>query len=431
MKKLFPLFLLGSFFIFPSQLFGQHLSKMVRAPKIFNNVAKCQLASKVSQHLSKAIKRLHIQKPITRFTGTKYRLPLPMHMYSSANMAIAVSSPQKARMLATDLLKGNSGLIHSSPGGLIPLEQNIDRFIFTISTPEHPEEFLGTGFVFAHGEQNQTRLWGATTAQIAQAAGPEMLITFHEASGQKLAYLARVVATGHPDGINTALLEIPEETAEIALPLKLPNAHVSPKSKDVFAFAFDKTGEIYMIDMRLFFRGNRLLANSMEEAVPLPLSGGLVVDDDGQLIGIFDKTVDGSNWLLPKHQYVHNPHGLDFVSEFMPVSPLKDLLKKYYSNEAAEYVMLLDGIYLSKDGKRAMAKIGLDEAISKIEVTYPGQAPYTLTQMPFLALQNLENVIPNVEKAERADVFITNKAGEVVRVYRFDLNARYVEQLPL
>ncbi len=356
----------------------------------------------------------------------RIRPTVELPRYSSPNESLERS----VRILSDAALKTS---LLSKPS-ISPLEQNISHFIFTVSprnsapglSSSGPMQAAGSGFVFAQRiADGTTRLWGLTTAAIAQQTGPDVWLTFHLSEKDPISFPARIVAQGSQAGSNAALIEVPQTMASVALPV-LPSSLSKPSA--ALAYGFHNDGKLYKTGLSPFAQtSERGLAHTTPEAASLFLQGGLVVDENGHALGLYDRSYDATwekaQWLPPwkRKRLEGGFKGLTFINEFTPFGHAEYLLKEYEKPHSAQRVLLFGG--------RIIGKIELNESIMQMEVWYNNATPATLEKNPFWSLYDLERFIPSFEHATRVFVHIAGPDGKYK--YTYDINLKNGQVLQL
>ena len=207
------------------------------------------------------------------------------------NAGNALLSPQMVHDQATKLLASAS--LETFPfkkSQIQPLEQHIHHFVFTIAPRDNPQQIVGTGFVFSQEEeQAPLRLWGATSAQVAQQAGEDVLITF-QGLRSTTSFPAKIVFQGHPLGSNAALIEVPQEISQVAMPIPLADKQVIRPHQPLMAYGFDETGRFHKEELMSFVPGpERGLALPARPEEAAPLAGGFVTNRTVKRWGFLQK----------------------------------------------------------------------------------------------------------------------------------------------
>ena len=332
------------------------------------------------------------------------------------------SSPQV--MSAHDALENSVNLLANAalesslfvPPSIKPLDNNIQRFVFTVSPKGYNTEPVGSGFVFAQNLPNGTvRLWGITTADIATRTGPDVRLTFTIPQERPISFPGKIVAQGSADGSNAALIEVPEDIAEVALPV-IPSTR-NTVNGGALAYGFHDDGNLYKMGLAPFMQtSERGLAHTSQLYSPLAMQGGLVVDANGHALGIYNTSYDAAGkagtW-VPPHKRKFFKDGLNGVSEFIPLKHVEYLLREYETPHSAARVVLFNG--------QIVGKIELNESIMQIDVTYDNATPATLEKNPLWSLHDLDKFIPDLDHATRVYVHIAGPDGQYKYTYDLDL----------
>ena len=397
-------------------------SSLLRAGKVFS-------VSQTWRNVNRAV--AHALRPSVS-ARPDYRLPIESPRLTSPERSLA----------ATSSLLDNAAMQYSvlQRPTIKPLEENIHRFIFTLSPRQDPSQALGSGFVFAQTRADGSlRLWGATTAQIAEQTGPDVLLTFRAPNAQTFSFPARVVMQGRTFGSNAALIEVPEEISQVALPVDLsttkptprfrqdtPDASLNPTQlfthscKEALAYGFHTDGHIYKIGMAPFSMGSeRLLAHTPQEATLLDTEGGLMVDGHGRALGIYNRAYDASEeslvWLGQAQRKSPLEH-ISYVSEFIPIKHLEYLLREYETPHSADRVVLFDGINVGK--------MALNETILQMEVYYNNGTPVVLDKSPLWSLYDLNRFVPDIDHATKVHIHVAGPDGQYAYTFAVDLEKR-------
>ena len=343
---------------------------------------------------------------------------------------VAVLSAHETHVNALKLLSHAS--LETSPIRQRPqiptLEPQLHHFIFTISPRNQPQQVMGTGFVFAQTENEKAvRLWGATSAQVAQQAGKDILVTFHAKHQPDVSFPGEIVVQGHPDGSNAALIRLPQQITTVAMPIPLQTPHIHPRWMDDFmVYGFNTSGNVYKAGLSHAVYGPERMLAIPESFLPdASVPGGLVVNDSGHAVGILTRSyslekVPTMGTLNEKQSAVLRSSP---VAEFTPIRHLDFLLREYEETHAGERVIIFNG--------QNIGKIALNEAIEKIIVLYfyPPQSAKILQPNPFWSLYNLDQFIPDLEHATQ--IFIYIDAGEQGNYYYvIDRIEKSVEKTP-
>ncbi len=303
-----------------------------------------------------------------------------------------------------------------TPPSIKPLDNNIQRFIFTVAPKDYGAAAVGSGFVFAQTQPNGTvRLWGVTTADIADQAGPNVRLTFHLPQQRPISFPGKIVARGSVAGSNAALIEVPEDFADVALPV-VPSSQ-RKVGASALTYGFHADGNLYKMGLAPFMQtSERGLAHITPSPSPLSLQGGLVVDANGHALGIYNTSYNASQkadgW-IPSHKRKFFQDGLNEVGEFIPLKHVEYLLREYEKPHSAARAILFDG--------RIIGNLELNESILQINVTYDNATPATLDKNPLWSLHDLDKFIPNLDHATRVYVHIAGADGQYKYTYDIDL----------
>lgn len=298
---------------------------------------------------------------------------------------------------------------------LTNLEPNIHRFIFTVSPRGVTAGPKGSGFVFAERLRGKTVLWGASAAQTVKNMGTDITVTFH-LNDRTVSFPATVELAGHEAGLNAALIKLPEEAAQVALPFTLATETVSPQ-ESVFTFGFNN-GDLKKTIRSVLVPGTeRLVADLPLFSAPKSgLDGSVVLNGKGQAVGIELGGYDLKSAVWPQQMSSFKPYRpilkVSRVSEIVPVQRLNTLLREYHTAESGSRVLLLGGIRIGK--------IGVEENIDHLEVLYKDGSSRILERSPLWELQFMERAVPELQEAQQVNIVI-NKADGTQFTYQIDL----------
>lgn len=339
-------------------------------------------------------------------------------------------SPMTTRIVSKQLLSGVSST-HSLLTGisLKPLEANINRYLFTVSSKANPDVPLGSGFTVANfNADGSLELMGVTTAGVAQKTGEEVMITFHTPEGN-IPFEGRIVLSGHPQDQNIALIELPAEVTRVALPVEVPTRQDRRFSKtNALAYWISSDGRAYKSTHRVVFtNGTAVLAQTEQGAATATESGGLVVDEQGQLLGLYHTThpiTDKDESFIPPFQRKFWPKGKIWVSEFVSASRLERILHYYNTLHIPAARKPRVVIF----GMQKVGVLAMDEAVVGMDVFYPHRKPVRLTATPFWTPATLEQFVPDVQQAQSIHIHIATK-NQGRRTYILDkLNGQIYEE---
>ena len=325
------------------------LSKMSRIKEVL---------SSLNRHIDSAVLKTLSAQP--------HKLPIDIRAAPSADLA------QKT---AKELLQNaamDRPLIQTP--SIEPLEQNIHRFVFTISSRYEPGKIVGTGFVFVPDIPGQEpALWGATTTDVARKTGKDILVTFHTKYPQDFSFPAQIVGRGHPDGVNAALIRLPEQSAIVALPIELSPEPFPFGEQPLMAYGFNTNGSFYKKGLSLGFAGtDRLIAQSPRPVSAENGNGGLVVNARGQALGIYNGTFrPGRAGTAFPSNTSRATQVASYLSEVTPISHLTHLFKEQAAAHSAARALLFDGMFLGK--------VEVDEAVRRMKVFYKDREPFLIT----------------------------------------------------
>lgn len=383
---------------------------------VLSTIAQAQTPLSVIEGTGRAAAQVgHIEQEVTRSVQQLSRgVVPPIYTQLTAAQTVQISK----QLLANAHLEKN---FMGSPK-IVPLEKHIHRFLFTITPVNQPNNITGNGFVFAEEKDGQVVLWGLTTAQTAAASGEDIDISFH-ANNQIQSFSARIVQTSNPRGSNTALIELPPSVTEVALPIQPAERFPLKKPKYLLSYGMDKNGIVYKKAQNLFFSGSERLITENGPGTPAQLLGGLVVNEKGQALGIYNTGYDLQQrydpWLPTVKDELHRSY-LWHINEITPLRHANYLLREYRQPHSADRAILFDGIYAGK--------LGLNEHISAIYIRRIGKDLEKLPKNPFWSLSNLDRFIPDLQSVQTA--YLTIEGGENGRYfYQIDLLSRTARKL--
>ena len=306
---------------------------------------------------------------------------------------------------------------------IAPLEKHIHRFIFTIAPEKQPHNITGNGFVFAEERDGQTVLWGLTTAQTAWASGQNIEISFH-VNKQVQTFPARIVQTSNTEGSNTALIELPATVANVALPIQPADRFPSQRPKCLITYGLHQNGFVSKQAQQLLFSGSERLITKDEPGAYVPPLGGLVVNEQGQALGIYNIGYDlkriHNPWMDAVQEELRLP-SLWHINEIIPFRHTNYLLREYRQPHSAARVLLFDGLYVGK--------LEMSEHIDAIYIRRVGQELEKLPKNPFWSLGNLDRFIPDLQNVQTA--YLAIDGGEKgPYFYRIDLLSRTTRKIP-
>lgn len=303
------------------------------------------------------------------------------------------------------------------PAVLTSLEPNIHRFIFTVTPRGAEAGFKGSGFVFADKHQGKTVLWGASAAHTVRHMGKDVTVTFH-LQGQKVSFPATIELTGRKFGVNAALIKLPEEVAQVALPFEISKQAVAPKSP-VFTYGFSDGTFKKTVRSVLVPGSERLMADFPRLFPPKPgFCGSVVLNEKGQAVGIETGGYDlnSAPWMSQMEGYTPL-RNVSRISEIVPAEHLNILLREHYTAHAGDRVLLLQGM--------KVGTLGVDEFIDRISVHYKNGAMKIFEHSPLWEPMFLDQAITHLEQAQTVDILI-NKNRLEQYVYHIDFRTRSV-----
>ncbi len=380
-------------------------------------LAQAQITSLTEGTARTAVQAGKIEQEVARSIQQISRSVVPP-IFSTPQLTAAQTVQISKQLLANARLEKNFLGVPK----IEPLEKHIHRFVFTITPINDPQRVTGNGFVFAEEKDGQTVLWGLTTAQTAEISGEDVLVSFH-ADQHVQSFHARIVQSSNPEGSNTALIELPPTVADVALPIQPAERLSQEKPKHLLSYGIDNHGFVHKQTQRLFFSGSeRLIAENTPGAPQQPM-GGLVVNEKGQALGIYNTGYDLRQkydpWLPAVKEELHLS-SLWHISEITPLRHTNYLLREYRQPHSAARVILFDGLYVGK--------MELNEHINAIYIRRAGEKLEKLPRNPFWSLGNLDRFIPDFQNVQTA--YIAIEGGEEGSYfYQINLLTRSVRKI--
>lgn len=305
---------------------------------------------------------------------------------------------------------------------LLPFENYVRHFIFTVSERGAKDAFKGTGFVIAERRDGQTVLWGLSGAHVVRYMGKDVDVTFY-AGGEKYTYPAEVVLTGRKYGLNAALIKLPPEAAEVARPVI--GAPQAPQAGEpLFTFGFSAGTYKKTIRHVLFAGGERIVANFPSHNQPKPgFCGSVVLNGQGQAIGIevggYSPKKEGQQWYQLRRELRGLPQAdLASISEIVPLSRAYDLLEAYHHPGQAARTMWFDGMRIGM--------LAPDEFVESVGVHYADGHHKLLVRNPFMELAALDKFFP-LSGAVQAEITV-NKHRTKTYTYVIRLDTKQIEK---
>lgn len=311
--------------------------------------------------------------------------------------------------LQTDMLKAPA---------IEPLEQNLSRFLFTVSPENEPDKIIGSGFVFATQQNGNAQLWGATSAAVTQQAGENVQITFHPPHQEPISFPAKVLLQSTSG--QAALLQLPQTVSQVALPISL-NLHAPQENELLIAYGFSKNGALHKVGHSTFFSGTeRVVAQGPTLDFPDLLSGGFLIDNRGQAVGIYYTSYPSA-----KNDYTaelrnkpsnHTPFRAPMVSEIIPAKQLAYLIQEHQTPASTDRIILFNG--------NRLGKLALDEKITAVYTSYADRPLKKWEPTPLWSLDNLGKFI-ETQGVQKVRVVIEGKTNGRY-AYTLDLSSRAV-----
>lgn len=332
-------------------------------------------------------------------------------------------TPERALAFSRALIHKNQStkpLLHKPK--LVPFEQYVRHFIFTVSPRGQKDAFKGSGFVFAEQQGDKTVLWGLSGAHVVRYMGTKVDVTFY-AGGEKYTYPAEIVLTGRKYGLNAALIKLPQKAAEVARPVI--QAAQAPQAGDaLFTFGFS-AGTYKKTLRRVLFAGSeRVVANFPVLNPPKPgFCGSLVLNSKGEAVGIevggYSPQKEGQQWYQVRRGLRGLPSGdLSRISEIVPLARAYDLLAAYRHPGQAARKMWFDGI--------PVGELAPDEFVASVTVRYANGHYRLVMRNPFMELAALEKFF-SLSGAVQAEI-IVNKKRTQTYMYVVNLETRKIEK---
>lgn len=303
------------------------------------------------------------------------------------------------------------------------LEKNINRFVFTITQADGTHSFTGTGFVIAEEYQGKTILWGVTAKHTITPFHGPLEITFHTPH-KPVKFRVKRAIEGRKFGLDAALLELPPQAAQVALPLPLTYA-LPAQGEQIFAYGYGN-GKYQKIVRKFLFSGDeRLIAKFPRIQKPRAgFCGSPVVNSNGQLIGVEAGGYCARNtgWYpVLKQLPQYKMQDISRVSEIVPTSKIQLLLKEYRRAGAGAREIAAEGIVIGK--------LNVDEFIESVTVFYANGNRRTVVRNPFLNPAALESVIDmngvsgilvniNKHRTQRRQYFLEMRTQSVQELFQ-------------
>lgn len=321
-----------------------------------------------------------------------WRKDTPAAQKTAAKAALSRATPQisarRAQEQANQILARATAQTRRFGGPVITaLEKNINRFVFTITQADGTHPFTGTGFVVAEEYQGKTVLWGVTAKHTITPFHGPLEITFHTPH-KPVKFRVKRVIEGRKFGLDAALLELPPQAAQVALPFPLTYA-LPAQGETVFAYGYGE-GKYQKIVRKFLFSGDeRLVAKYPLIRKPKPgFCGSPVVNAKGQLVGVEAGgycAVQTQWYPMLKQLPQYKRQNIRRVSEIVPTSKIYLLLQEYHRAGAGARNIAANGILIGK--------LNVDEFIESVTVFYANGNHRTVVRNPFMNPAALESVI--------------------------------------
>lgn len=360
--------------------------------------------------IKKAVTRIYPRVRVPKVPSVAVQVPItPM----APSVAVQVSKQiASASRVQSSLLKGTA---------LQPFEQNTPHYLFTVSSASKINAFKASGFVIAEEYNDETVLWGIAPQEYVQYMGKDVEISFY-VKGKKFTYPAEVVVSGRAEGINAALIRLPQEALQVARPV-LWAKDFPKKGTNLFTYGYNK-GQ-YQKAQRLVLTTNseRIIEGVNPEAEEtLTNAGGLVVNEKGEAVGLSLGTshplTDRAEWYWNRRSNRDYPKKQDLsnISEIVPFSRLQDLLREYRNPGSARRVLLFGGL--------RVGKLPITETVKSVTAYYEDGFEQTLNQNPLLKVASLDTGF-EFEGLQKAKIVISRADGSTY-TYWVDMQTRNI-----
>ena len=177
---------------------------------------------------------------------------------------------------------------------------------------------------FAEENNGKTVLWGVAPLEYVQHMGQNVEVSFYVA-GKKFTYPAEVVLTGRTEGINAALIRLPDQVLEVARPVIWAKEYPQ-KGANLFTYGYNN-GRYQKAQRRVITAHTERIVESLPPAEAdgtLTNAGGLVVNEKGEAVGLSLGTshplADRAEWYWNRRSNKDLPKTQDLsaIGEILP-----------------------------------------------------------------------------------------------------------------
>lgn len=360
--------------------------------------------------IEKTVTRLYPRARTPKVPAAAVKVPIkPI----TPSVAVQVSRQiAAASRVQSSFLKGTA---------LQPFEQNTPHYLFTVSSASKINAFKASGFVIAEEYNGETVLWGIAPQEYVQYMGKEVEISFY-VKGKKFTYPAEVVLAGRAEGINAALIRLPQEALQVARPVMWAKDYPQ-KGANLFTYGYNK-GQYQKAQRRVLSANTERIIEGLNPEVEETLTdaGGLVVTDKGEAVGMSLGTshplTDRAEWYWNRRSNQNYPKKQDLsnISEIVPFSRLQDLLREYRNPGSARRVLLFGGF--------RVGKLPITETVKSVTAYYEDGFEQTLNQNPLLEVTSLDTGF-EFEGLQKAKIVISRADGSTY-TYWVDMQTRNI-----
>lgn len=368
---------------------------------------------------AKATGKNFIKKVVTRIYP---RVRVPQVPSVAVNVPITPMAPSVAVQVSQQIAAASrvqSSLLKGT--ALQPFEQNTPHFLFTVSAAGKDGGFKASGFVIAEEYNGETVLWGIAPQEYVQYMGKDVEISFY-IKDKKFTYPAEVVLAGRAEGINAALIRLPQEALQVARPVMWAKDYPK-KGTNLFTYGYNK-GQYQKAQRRVLTANTERIIEGLnpEEEETLTDAGGLVVTDKGEAVGLSLGTshplADRAEWYWNRYSNRNYPKKQDLsnISEIVPFSRLQDLLREYRNPGSARRVLLFGGL--------RVGKLPITETVKSVTAYYEDGFEQTLNQNPLLEVTSLDTGF-EFKGLQKAKIIISRADGSTY-AYWVDMQTRNI-----
>ena len=264
-------------------------------------------------------------------------------------------------------------------------------------------------------------MWGIVPQEYVQYMVKEVEVSFY-VKGKKFTYPAEVVLAGRAEGINAALIRLPQEALQVARPVMWAKDYPQ-KGANLFTYGYNK-GQYQKAQRRVLSANTERIIEGLNPEVEETLTdaGGLVVTDKGEAVGMSLGTshplADRAEWYWNRYSNQNYPKKQDLanISEIVPFSRLQDLLREYRNPGSARRVLLFGGL--------RVGKLPITETVKSVTAYYEDGFEQTLNQNPLLEVTSLDTGF-EFEGLQKAKIVISRADGSTY-TYWVDMQTRNI-----